>query len=301
MAVADLNRNNLVAAAGETIRRGSRSFHMASHLFDRTTRERAWLLYAWCRHCDDVADGQVLGHNMTGEAAAPVAHLRRQTERALAGEVTGEAPFDGAALVAAECRIPHRLLFDHLRGFELDAEAWRPQSEADLVRYCYHVAGVVGCMMAVVMGVDAEDEETLARAADLGIAFQLSNIARDLREDHQAGRCYLPAEWMRGEGIDPQDPFASDQAARLVALSNRLVTLAERYELSSARGVPKLPFRARWAVLAATRIYGAIGRRVAALGPAAWDARVVVRRREKLAFLLPSLVESARARTGNRS
>lgn len=290
------NRNNLVAAAGETIRRGSRSFHMASHLFDRTTRERAWLLYAWCRHCDDVADGQVLGHGMTGEAAAPVAHLRHETERALRGEGRGEGPFAGVALVAEECRIPHRLLFDHLRGFEMDAEAWRPQSEEDLVRYCYHVAGVVGCMMAVVMGVQPEDEETLARAADLGIAFQLSNIARDLREDHQAGRCYLPAEWMREEGIDTVDPFRVDQAPALVALSGRLVRLAERYELASARGVPKLPFRARWAVLAATRIYGAIGRRVAALGPTAWDARVVVRRREKLAFLIPSLIASARQR-----
>jgi 15-cis-phytoene synthase len=290
-----MSRAELVAAAGESIRHGSKSFHMASRLFDRTTRERAWLLYCWCRHCDDVCDGQALGHRIEGAPRA-VGEVEFLTRRVLAGERTGLLPFDSLGALLAECPLPHRYILDHLEGFALDARGWRPSDEADLLRYCYRVAGAVGCMMAVVMGVPADGDETLARASDLGIAFQLSNIARDLRDDHEAGRCYLPADWIDRHGLDLSDPLRLDQRETLVALGGRLTSLALRYEASAHAGVARLPFRARWAVLAAARVYGAIGRRVASLGAAAWETRVVVPRREKLAFLLPTLVQAMLAR-----
>lgn len=290
-----MNRTQLVAAAGETIRRGSKSFHMASRLFDRRTRERAWLLYCWCRNCDDVCDGQELGFR-TDRAQGTVAAVELLTRKVLAGETIGLLPFDALGTLLAECPVPRRFILDHLRGFALDAEGWRPSDERDLLQYCYHVAGAVGCMMAVVMGVKPDEEETLHRASDLGIAFQLSNIARDLRDDHEAGRCYLPAEWIELYGLDRRDPLRPDRREALVAVAGRLTDLAVRYEASAHGGVAKLPFRARWAVLAAARVYGTIGRRVAALGPAAWESRVIVRRREKLSFLLPTLVEAIRTR-----
>jgi phytoene synthase len=132
------------------------------------------------------------------------------------------------------------------------------------------------------MGVPADDGETLARASDLGIAFQLSNIARDVREDHAAGRCYLPAEWMAEFGLDPSDPLRPETRDGLVRLVRRMVDLGDSYERSALHGVRQLPFRSRWAILAAAGIYGRIGRRVADLGPSAWDERVVIRRRRKL-------------------
>jgi phytoene synthase len=276
-------REALVAAAGEAIRNGSKSFHAASRLFDRQARERSWLLYSWCRHCDDVCDGQVLGRpggGGTGEGR--VALLEALTRRTLAGERVGELPFDALGQVLAECPIPHRYIFDHVEGFALDEGGWRPQNEADLVRYCYHVAGAVGCMMAVAMGVPADDEETLQRASDLGIAFQLSNIARDVREDHAAGRCYLPAEWLAEYGLSASDPLDPKTREGLVRLVRRMVDLGDAYEQSALSGVRQLPFRSRWAILAAAGIYGRIGHRVAALGASAWDQRVVIRRRRKL-------------------
>jgi phytoene synthase len=281
-----MTRSELVAAAGETIRNGSRSFHMASRLFDRQTRERAWLLYSWCRHCDDQCDGQILGHGRAEAEEGAVAATAALTELALSGRATGSLPFDALAAVIAECPIPHRYVRDHLQGFALDAAGWRPDDEADLIRYCYHVAGAVGCMMAVVMGVPAEDEETLNRASDLGIAFQLSNIARDVRDDHEAGRCYLPAAWLDSHGIDPRNPLRADRRDSLVALVRRICDLAERYEASAMEGVRRLPFRSRWAIYSAARIYGRIGRRVAALGPKAWDERVVVPKREKAVIMM---------------
>jgi phytoene synthase len=277
------DREALVAAAGESIRNGSKSFHTASRLFDRQARERAWLLYSWCRHCDDVCDGQVLGRPGGGGAGeGRVAILQQNTLRTLGGERVGELPFDALGQVLAESPIPHRYVWDHLEGFALDEAGWRPRNEAELVQYCYHVAGAVGCMMAVAMGVPADDEETLARASDLGIAFQLSNIARDVREDHAAGRCYLPTAWLAKYGLDPSDPLRPEHREGLVRLVRRMVDLGDRYERSAVEGVRRLPFRSRWAVLAAAGIYGRIGRRVADLGPTAWDERVVIRRRRKL-------------------
>lgn len=290
-----MSRAELVAAAGEAIGQGSKSFHIASHLFDQETRERAWLLYAWCRACDDLADGQVLGHDavVVRDPAARLATLRGLTEQALAGEATGSAPFDALGIVAAECAIPRRWIEDHIEGFALDARDWRPRSEADMLRYCYHVAGAVGCMMAVVMGVDPEDQDTIGRACDLGLAFQLANIARDLSEDDAIGRCYLPEEWLAEMDIPPGQHMKPPYRERMGVLGRRLAGLAAGCEASARIGAARLPFRSRWAVLAAAAIYGEIAREVARRGAHAWDRRVVIRRRRQLLLLARAGREAA--------
>ncbi|MGJ8535699.1 MAG: phytoene/squalene synthase family protein [Parasphingopyxis sp.] len=284
------NRAALVAKAHETIGRGSQSFAMASRLFDRETRERAWLLYAWCRRCDDLADGQALGHDMSvvADPQARIAEIRSKTGRALAGEETGDPSFDALGLVARECSIPRGMIDDHIAGFALDAAGWMPENEGALLQYCHHVAGVVGQMMALVMGVKPDDAETLARARDLGLAFQLANIARDIGEDAANGRCYLPMSWLAEKHVDPA--ALGDPASRtaLASLSRRLAELAERYEESARRGTAALPFRSAWAVLAAAGIYGDIARKVKARGEAALDERVFTTRREKLGWLFKS-------------
>ncbi|HEY8592838.1 MAG TPA: phytoene/squalene synthase family protein [Sphingomicrobium sp.] len=289
-----MTREELVAGASDAIQHGSKSFRAASRLFDRETRERAWLLYAWCRHCDDVCDGQQLGFG--AGPAGSVRDLREKTRRAAARKEIGELPFDALRQVLAERPIPLRFLEDHLEGFTLDEGGWRPRTEEDLVRYCYHVAGAVGCMMAIVMGVDPDETETLERAADLGIAFQLSNIARDLREDFAAGRCYVPTEWLDEFGVSAGNLFTLENKAALLAIVDRLVDNVAIYEDSARKGVHRLPFRSRFAVLTALRIYGAIGRRVGSLGASAWDRRVVVGKAEKLAMLVPSFAEACTAR-----
>ena len=289
-------REALVAAARETIARGSKSFALASKLFDRTTRERAWLLYAWCRACDDHCDGQVMGHGISqvADAQKRLSYIRVQTERALAGEVVGDVPFDALRVVAAECAIPQAFVRDHIEGFAMDARDWRPRSEEDLLTYCYHVAGVVGRMMAVVMGVAPKDEDTLQRATDLGIAFQLANIARDLSDDAAIGRCYLPVEWLVEMDIPPGEHMKPQYRERMAVLAKRLSALAESYEASALVGAARLPFRSRWAVLAAAGIYGDIAREVARRGSGAWDRRVVVRKRAKLGWVGKSWAEARR-------
>ena len=284
----------LIEAAAASIARGSKSFALASQLFDRTTRERAWLLYAWCRACDDLADGQDHGgvRSLVPDPQAQLATIRSLSDRALAGETTGNSAFDGLAMVAGEVGIPRRFIDDHIAGFALDADDWRPRSEDDLLRYCYHVAGVVGCMMAVVMGVDPKDDETLDRACDLGMAFQLANIARDLSEDDAVGRCYLPLDWLVEADIPPGEHMRPHYRSRIADMGWWLASMAQEYENSARVGAANLPVRSRWAVLSAAGIYGDIAREVARRGSQAWDRRVITTKAAKAGWIAKALAQA---------
>jgi phytoene synthase len=286
MTTTPAHRAELVEHARLVIKRGSQSFSAASQLFDDETRQRAWLLYAWCRRCDDIADNQDLGGELGDQSNLDerLAHIRKLTAQAFAGEPTGDPSFDALGVVAKECSLTPKMAEDVIAGFALDAEDWRPRTEADMMQYCYHVAGAVGVMMAVVMGVDPHDQDTLDRANDLGLAFQLSNIARDIVEDDAAGRCYLPLEWLVEEDIEPGQHTKPHHRQELADMAARLVALVERHEAAARVGAARLPFRSRWAVLSAARIYGAIGRKVRARGTEAWNSRTYVPRWEKALY-----------------
>jgi phytoene synthase len=278
----------VLAAAHQAIRKGSKSFALASRLFDGGTRDRATLLYAWCRHCDDVIDDQMLGegaHEWSHWGATPTERLTRLrdcTEKALAGEPTGEPAFEALARVAAETGLPARYAHDLIDGFAMDVDWKTVVTGDDLLTYCYHVAGCVGRMMAGVMGVPPSDHATLARASDLGLSFQLNNIVRDVAEDAGRGRCYLPLDWLEAEGLMTDTYALPESRPALHRVVSRLVDLAERYEASAAHGMPALGNRQAWAVLSAAQIYGDIGRKVRGQGPGALDSRAHTRRRDKL-------------------
>jgi len=290
------DRAALVAYARDSIARGSKSFAAASKLFDRTTRERVWLLYAWCRKCDDMADGQDHGGAMDN-VADPEARLnaiRELTAKALNGDTTGEPAFDCLGVVARECGLTQRMADDVIEGFALDTAGWQPRHENDLYRYCFHVAGAVGVMMAVVMGVSPDDEETLDRACDLGLAFQLANIARDIAEDGRAGRCYIPDDWLAQLDLEPGEHLRPHNRKKLALIGRWLADEAGQYEASAKVGAARLPFRARWAVLTAAGIYGDIARKVHAAGEHAWDHRIFTSRGEKLVWVARALVDAMR-------
>jgi 15-cis-phytoene synthase len=281
------NRPALVAYARDSIARGSKSFALASRLFDRTTRERVWLLYAWCRKCDDLADGQDHGGAMAlvDDPLARLQMVRDLTAKAFTGEATGDPAFDSLGVVARECGLTPKMADDVIEGFALDAADWHPRSEGDLYRYCYHVAGAVGVMMAAVMGVKADDEETLDRACDLGLAFQLANIARDIEEDDAAGRCYIPDDWQALLDIGPGEHMRPHNRKKLALIGRWMADEAGQYETSARVGAARLSFRARWAVLSAAGIYGEIARKVRAAGEQAWDRRLYTSKGEKLRWV----------------
>lgn len=294
-AIDTARREALVIHAHKAIKVGSQSFSAASQLFDNETRERAWLLYSWCRRCDDIADNQVMGGELGDQSDLDtrLALIRKLTAKAFAGEPTGDPSFDALGVVAKEVGLTPAMAEDVIAGFALDAEDWRPRGEADMMRYCYHVAGAVGVMMAVVMGVSPEDTDTLDRANDLGLAFQLSNIARDIVEDDAAGRCYLPVEWLVEQDIEPGQHTKPHHREELAEMAARLVALVEKHEAAARVGAARLPFRSRWAVLSAARIYGAIGRKVRARGIEAWNSRTYVPRWEKALYGIRAFLSAA--------
>lgn len=289
-----LDRTELVNAAGRIIAEGSKSFRFASQLFDEETRERSWLLYAWCRACDDITDGQTMGHNAErpDDPKERIAFVKARTAEALFGQSTGLVPFDAFAAVASETGITKAMADDHLAGFERDAADWRPQTTDDLLSYCYQVAGAVGVMMAAVMGVSSDDRDTLDRAADLGLAFQLANIARDIVDDANVSRTYLPKQWLADASIDEANIADPENRQKLAQLGKRLADMADDYRASARVGASRLPFRSRWAVNSAARIYGAIAERVRDLGPRAWDERVHINKADKLRLVGMAFIDS---------
>lgn len=268
---------DLKEASRETIRKGSKSFAAAAALFGAETRADAEMLYAWCRHCDDVIDGQDLGHGMAApgpEAArARLEALYAKTRAALAGEHTDDVDFAAFQRVALRRRIPERYALELLDGFAMDVAARRYETLEDTLDYCWHVAGVVGVMMALVMGVEPDDLPTLRRAQDLGLAFQLTNIARDVVEDAGNGRIYLPAAWLSEAGVPEAEIAAPERRPALFGVTQRLLTAAEPYYDSARAGLPALSFRSAWAIAAARGVYRQIGVEVIKRGPAAWDTR----------------------------
>lgn len=277
-----------VAHATRTIEQGSSSFAAASRLFDETTRQSTLMLYAWCRHCDDVIDGQVLGHTPHNDQPSKedgmdrLAQLEDFTRRACAG-----CPPDVPAFIClSEVVRRHDLGVDlplaHLAGFRMDVEHVRYETLADTLLYCYRVAGVVGLMMARIMG--TRDSATLDRACDLGIAFQLTNMARDIVDDAAIGRVYLPAEWLRVHGVPGNELGEPRHRQALADLAAALVETAEPYYSSALPGIAALPFRSAWSVATARDVYRAIGRQVRARGSHAWDDRVRTSKRQKIWF-----------------
>lgn len=285
------------------IRSGSKSFAMASRLFDPATRDLVWDLYAWCRHCDDVVDGQTLGHDRVDVADRDVrlASLRAGTDAVFAGTAPADGPFGALARVVGATGLPRRLADDHLAGFAMDTDGRTYATLDDTLDYCYHVAGVVGLMMAWVMGV--REPAVLCRASDLGLAFQLSNIARDVGDDLAHGRVYLPAAWLREAGVTLTPGVALDTAtaSRIAPLVTRLVAEAERYYDAAWHGIPHLPGRSAWAVATARLVYRDIGRAVVARGSAAWTSRTAIGTPAKVARLAQAGVETLWLRSAGRA
>jgi len=288
--VPEARMRDLAAHGHTTISKGSKSFALASFFFDRVTRADVQMLYAWCRHCDDVIDGQDLGGDApditlsADEQARRLAGLRRDTLAALEGRAVGHPAFDGFSLVAQRHQIPTVYPMDLLEGFAKDVARNRYETLDDTLSYCYGVAGAVGIMMAIVMGADPENEALLDRACDLGLAFQLTNIARDIVDDAKAGRIYLPTEFLEDAGLaaDPTVILNPDNRFALAHAVSRLLQEADLYYASATEGIPDLRPRAAAAIASARNIYRDIGRLIRNRGPRAWDDRAHTSKPRKL-------------------
>ncbi len=247
-----------LAACRTLLRQGSRSFFAASLFLPRHVREPATALYAFCRVADDAVDH-------TTDPAAALLLLHRRLDAVYAGRPQPDPVDRALTAVVKDFAMPRDLLDALLDGFAWDAANRRYADIGELRAYGARVAGTVGAMMTVLMG--GRHAATLARACDLGIAMQLTNIARDVGEDARNGRLYLPLDWMREEGLDPdaflRDPVFSPAIAAVVArLLDHAAALYER----SRDGVAALPSDCRPAIHAARLVYSEIGAIIRANG-----------------------------------
>lgn len=240
-----------MAHCREAIRTGSLSFHAASRLLPGHVRDPALALYAFCRMSDDAVDEGA-------DKGAAVLALRDRLDLVYRG-TPANAPADRAfAAVVEGFEMPRALPEALLEGFAWDAVGRRYDTLSGVLDYSARVAAAVGAMMCVLMRV--RDRDALARACDLGLAMQLTNIARDVGEDARAGRLYLPLDWLRAEGIDPEVFLARPKAWPGVARATlRLLDEADRLYLRAEAGVASLPLSCRPGIYAAGLIYGGIG------------------------------------------
>ena len=271
-----------LAACRATLRGGSRSFLAAARLLPARVHRPATALYAFCRAADDLIDSD--------PAAAPtaLAALRRRLDAIYAGRPAPDPADRALAHVVVQHRLPRALLDALLEGFAWDAEGRRYEDLADLHDYAARVAGTVGAMMAVLMG--ARSPGAVARACDLGVAMQLSNIARDVGEDARAGRLYLPLRWLREAGIDPDAFLAAPAAsAALASVMRRLLAEADTLYRRADSGIASLPLSCRPGIGVARRFYAAIGHQVARNGYDCVTMRARVPAARKLALAAQSL------------
>jgi 15-cis-phytoene synthase len=274
-----------LAACKAAIKTGSLSFHAASKLLPARVRDPSLALYAFCRLADDAVDEGT-------DKAHAVLTLRDRLDLVYAGRPRN-APADRAfAAVVADFDMPRALPDALLEGLAWDAVGRQYDDLSGVLSYSARVAAAVGAMMCVLMRV--RDADALARACELGLAMQLTNIARDVGEDARAGRLFLPKDWLHEEGVDPTAFLANPRPEPgILRATRRLLLAADRHYIRAEAGVGALPLACRPGIYAARHIYAGIGTRVAAMGYDSITRRATTGKARKIGWLMLAV-----ARTG---
>lgn len=181
--------------------------------------------------------------------------------------------------------VPSQLCHDLLDGMEMDATKFKIRTEQDLLLYCYRAAGSVGLMMSRLLGV--VDARAYAHAKSLGIAMQLTNIARDVGEDWRMGRCYIPSDW----SSDSSKSIESSEARHHVS---KLLSLADQHYRVGLKGLAYLPWHSRFAIRSAAMLYQEIGAEISRNDHDTFTQRTVVPWQRKLRIISISLVAEMR-------
>ena len=279
-------RARVVAESRATLARHARTFDLAGWFLPPARLDEAAVVYAFCRLVDDVVDlAETPEEGLSGLA---------QIEQ----ELTGSAPARPLVAVYRELLagwgVPLRVALELIAGVRADAGPVALADDAALLRYCYQVAGTVGLMMCGVIG--AHDPSARPFALDLGIAMQITNIARDVAEDAGLGRVYVPATRLRAAGTS--GPAVLTRTASRAAVAEAVLGLlaaAERYYASAEAGMRFIPWRSRLAIMVASRVYRAIGLRLRARGGDALAGRTVVPGPWKAAWTAAAVLVFARA------
>ncbi|MFO7724859.1 MAG: phytoene/squalene synthase family protein [Oceanipulchritudo sp.] len=253
------------------LRRHGKSFYFAGQFLAGKQLIDCSRLYAFCRYLDDIAD-----------CSAFPGQARRVLEKVYEDISNGSSrePIVNDFLHLADSHaIDKRIVLELIHGLKGDLEPVEIRNWSQLLLYCYRAAGTVGLLMSRILG--ADDPEARFHAIDLGVAMQLTNIARDVAEDARAGRRYIPAELL--PGLPPGKIADPDKAARplLQRAVEAILATADCYYASGEAGLAYLPARPRLAILIASRVYRAIGSELRRNHCVTWKGRAFISGRRK--------------------
>lgn len=248
-----------------------KSFYWAGRWLPGRTLQRAARLYALCRVLDDAVD-----QAQSKAQARQNLQLRKEELSPAFETLLAEDPHP--VVPDSLCR---KAFLELIAGMEEDIEHYQPATEHELLRYCYRAAGTVGILMARILRV--KNSAAIAFAIDLGMAMQLTNIARDIKEDSQRGRVYLPQNYLKAEDLR----HVSGPAV------SRLLNMADYYYESGRAGMAYIPFAYRPAILIASNLYQAIGTPLKRDPDLVWEKRVSVSPARKIWLTLGALGQLA--------
>jgi phytoene synthase len=264
-----------------TLAHGSKSFRLASYFLPVSARIDAAVIYAFCRHVDDVVDEAPDRES----AATALDRVRAQLD----GRAEASSLVLAVEEIAQRTGMLRAAALELVEGVGTDLDEVRVADDRGLLRYCYGVASTVGLMMCGVLGV--RDRVAHAFAVDLGVAMQLTNICRDVAADAAMGRVYLPASRIEANGVHASELLEGRAPPEAVArVVSDLLELADRYYRSAFAGMRYIPFRTRTAIVIAARLYRQIGVKLRRNGCNALAGRTVVGPIEKLVTLAGALV-----------
>ena len=276
-----------VNSATESLKSNAKSFALAAKILPKDKYETVARLYRFCRYADDIADNETTESSLL---------LLDQLRKDLEVEQSSIAAVKDYIQIRRKYDIPKSAALDLLDGLENDQSEVRIQSLDELIRYAYRVAGTVGIMMAKVLRV--ESPRAFPHAIDLGIAMQITNICRDVLEDADQNRVYIPQE-LSIANLDPitiqDDKNQKDNAWNAI---KQLLEIADVYYKSADAGMRFIPSDFRSCIFVAARLYQSIGKEILRRGPEVyWMKRTVVPKNKKLGIVLNSLWQCSTDRT----
>ena len=259
-----------------SIKSEGKSFYWASFFLPKKNRIAASRLYSICRYLDDVADNSKL------DTSSQIKNIFNQIKENESSEIN---------IFFKKNNINLGILKDLIDGLISDQQNVRVTDEKELIDYSYKVAGTVGLMMLPI--INTKDAEARKHAIDLGIAMQLTNIARDVYEDAKMNRLYLPKEWLGQVSVsDLIDNKLDDQKKRLIELSiKNLIELSDKFYANGFSGMKFIPLRTRLAIFFAAKIYKGIGEKIKGSGYVYKLERTYLNKLEKLWITIISIPE----------
>ena len=266
-----------VTAANELLSTYGKSFHWARYFLGKEAGLQATQLYAFCRYLDDIAD-------QPGNLGATKLKSIQNIFSNYPYQIGSYPEVDNFLSLKQQLDLPVFAVKDLLKGLICDQGTVLLLNENQLIQYSYKVAGTVGLMMAPILGISSK--KAIPFAVDLGIAMQLTNISRDVLEDAELGRRYIPGEWCDDLSapkiVELAKNGTTEDRLKVSTAIKRTLLLAETYYVSGFKGLTYLPPRNHLAILIAGIIYRLIGRRLLKTGTEWWEGRQVVNSTGKL-------------------